>query len=152
MPGVPKRNFLDVVTRAQLDNERRNQENKEDPKTRRRRLYKVFSEEKPIFPVQKQNFYSTIMENKEVVKMFSILSACTQELRQVLILKYYKINLCLDYTGFIFLGFDGVFGKMETIQFPLEERTERSRTFTNIFDGIREYAEKTRRARRQIGD
>lgn len=69
-----------------MEAEKRNQQNKEDPKTRRRRLYKIVSEEKPTFPVQKRNFHSMIMENKEIIKMFSIMSACTQELRQVVLL------------------------------------------------------------------
>ncbi|XP_011504753.1 PREDICTED: dynein heavy chain 5, axonemal [Ceratosolen solmsi marchali] len=79
---TPKRNLLDIVTKMQLEAEKSNQENKEDPKARRRRLYKIASEEKPTFPVQKLNFYSIIMDNKEIIKMFSILSSCTQGLRQ----------------------------------------------------------------------
>jgi dynein heavy chain len=71
--------------------EKRNQENQEDPKTRRRRLYKIVSEEKPTFPVQIRNFHSIIMENKEIIKMFSILSTCTQNIRQVGI-SLYLIN------------------------------------------------------------
>lgn len=81
LPWAPKRNLLDVVSKAQ--DEKRNQDDLEDAKTRRRRLYKIVSEEKPSFPVQKRNFHSVIMENKEIIKMFSMLSACTQELRQV---------------------------------------------------------------------
>ena len=78
---------MDIVTKAQMDVDRRNQDSKEDPKARRRRLYRIASEEKPSFPIQQRNFYSTIMENKEIVKMFSMLSACTQELRQVLLFR-----------------------------------------------------------------
>ncbi|KAJ8672889.1 hypothetical protein QAD02_004150 [Eretmocerus hayati] len=81
LPCAPKRNLLDVVTRVQMESDRCSPDNKEDPKTRRRRLYKIFSEEKPTFPIQKQNFHPIIMENKEIIKMFSILNGCTQELK-----------------------------------------------------------------------
>ncbi|KAL7304210.1 hypothetical protein TKK_0003404 [Trichogramma kaykai] len=81
-PWAPKRNLLDVVTRAQMEAQRRNQDANEDPKSRRRRLYKIVSEEKPTFPVQKRNFHAMIMDNKEIIKMFSILGTCVQEFRQ----------------------------------------------------------------------
>lgn len=55
----------------------------EDPKARRRRLYRLASEERPKFPQMPRNFYSHVMENKEVVKTLSLLSTCTQEIRVV---------------------------------------------------------------------
>ena len=70
--------------RAQIIGDRtQNEDEPEDPKTRRRRLYKIVSEERPTFPVQARNFNTMVMENKEVVKVLSMLSSCTQELRQV---------------------------------------------------------------------
>ncbi|XP_052132221.1 dynein axonemal heavy chain 5, partial [Frankliniella occidentalis] len=53
----------------------------EDPRARRRRLYRLLSEERPRFPQMPRNFYSHVMENKEVVKTLSLLSTCTQEIR-----------------------------------------------------------------------
>jgi hypothetical protein len=55
----------------------------EDPKVRRRRLYRLASEERPAFPTQQRNFYSHVMENKEVVKMLSLLSTCTEDIKPV---------------------------------------------------------------------
>lgn len=74
---------MDVVMRAQVHAERRTYDEPEDPKMRRRRLYKIVSEERPTFPVQQRNFHTLVMENKEVVKVLSMLTSCTQELRQV---------------------------------------------------------------------
>ncbi|KAJ1525369.1 hypothetical protein ONE63_010185 [Megalurothrips usitatus] len=53
----------------------------EDPRARRRRLYRLASEERPKFPQMPRNFYSHVMENKEVVKTLSLLSTCTHEIR-----------------------------------------------------------------------
>lgn len=55
----------------------------DDFKMRRRRLYRLATEEKPKFPLQHRNFYSYVMENKEVVKTLSLLSTCTQDMKQV---------------------------------------------------------------------
>lgn len=74
--------MVDIVTKAQVDAEKKSQENPEDPKTRRRRLYKIFSEERAEFPVQQHNFHALVMENKEIVKMLGLLSTCTMDLRQ----------------------------------------------------------------------
>nr|CAI5822334.1 unnamed protein product [Callosobruchus analis] len=38
----------------------------EDFKMRRRKLYRLMSEERPKFPLQQRNFYNHVMENKEV--------------------------------------------------------------------------------------
>ena len=53
--------------RAQMQAAKKKQE-QEDPRARRRRLFKIISEEKPIFPVQKQNFHAMVMDNKEVME------------------------------------------------------------------------------------
>ncbi|CAG5099433.1 Similar to DNAH5: Dynein heavy chain 5 [Cotesia congregata] len=79
---APKKNLLDVVMRAQIVAERRRDDEPEDPKVRRRRLYKTVSEERPEFPVQNRNFHALVMENKEIIKVLSMLSTCTQELGQ----------------------------------------------------------------------
>lgn len=55
----------------------------EDARMRRRRLYRMASEQKPAFPFQHKNFYSHVMENKEVVKTLSLLSSCTHEIKPV---------------------------------------------------------------------
>lgn len=84
-----KRNLLEVVMRAQGNTDRLHTDGEpEDPKTRRRRLYKMVSEERPTFPVQQRNFHTMVMENKEVAKVLSMLSSCTQELRQVQSLRF----------------------------------------------------------------
>lgn len=70
------------MLRAQ-SNAKQKQEESEDLKTRRRRLYKILSEERPTFPVQERNFYSMVMDNKEIIKLLGMLSTCTMELRQV---------------------------------------------------------------------
>lgn len=55
----------------------------EDPRTRRRRLYKLASEPKPKFPFQPRNFYSQVFENKEIVKTLSLLSSCSNQIKTV---------------------------------------------------------------------
>ncbi|XP_015833540.2 dynein axonemal heavy chain 5 isoform X3 [Tribolium castaneum] len=54
----------------------------EDFRTRRRKLYRLATEEKPMFPFQHKNFHSFVMENKEVMKTLSLLSICTQDMKQ----------------------------------------------------------------------
>lgn len=78
--------LLDIVSRSRMDLKggRSNLKAKEeDFKTRRRRLYRLMTEDKPLFPLQHRNFYNYVMENKEVVKMLSLLSTCTQDMKQV---------------------------------------------------------------------
>ncbi|VEN47384.1 unnamed protein product, partial [Callosobruchus maculatus] len=53
----------------------------EDFKMRRRKLYRLMSEERPKFPMQQRNFHNHVMENKEVVKMLSLLSTCMQDMK-----------------------------------------------------------------------
>ena len=60
---------------------------KEDSKARRRRLYRLDSNNKPPFPFQPRNFHSYVMENKEVIKTLSLLSMCTQPIKEVIINK-----------------------------------------------------------------
>jgi len=36
-----------------------------------------------MFPLQQRNFYNYVMENKEVMKTLSLLTSCTQEMRDV---------------------------------------------------------------------
>lgn len=59
------------------------QEEPEDPKIRRRRLYKIMSEERPVLPVQEQNFHAMVMDNKEIMKLLSIQNTCMQEFKPV---------------------------------------------------------------------
>ncbi|KAG5886924.1 hypothetical protein JTB14_034200 [Gonioctena quinquepunctata] len=54
----------------------------EDFRIRRRRLYRLLTEEKPTFPLQQRNFFNHVMENKEVIKTLSLLSTCTQDMKQ----------------------------------------------------------------------
>lgn len=59
----------------------------EDPRTRRRRLYKLASEPKAKFPFQPRNFYSLVIENKEIIKTLSLLSSCTSQIKPVRVLR-----------------------------------------------------------------
>lgn len=83
----PKTNLLDIVTRTRAEQKPGGKGapsvRGEDLKTRRRRLYRLASDEKPCFPIQQRNFYNHVMENKEVVKTLSLLSTCTQDMKQV---------------------------------------------------------------------
>lgn len=54
---------------------------KDDSKTRRRRVYRLVSEERPQMPHMTKSFYSYIMDNKEVVKTLSLLSTCTRNVK-----------------------------------------------------------------------
>lgn len=83
LPYSSKRSMADVVLGAQSNAAKQKQEELEDLKTRRRRLYKILSEERPVFPVQQRNFYTMVMDNKEIIKLLGMLSTCTLELRQV---------------------------------------------------------------------
>ncbi|GLV32121.1 Dynein heavy chain 1 [Carabus blaptoides fortunei] len=55
----------------------------EDFRTRRRRLYRLHSEKRPEFPYQQRNFYTHVMDNKDIIKTLSLLSTCTHELKPV---------------------------------------------------------------------
>lgn len=80
---------MDVVTRTRTDQKTAKgagaKTREEDLKTKRRRLYRLTTDEKPAFPIQQRNFYGHVMENKEVVKTLSLLSSCTQDMKQVCI-------------------------------------------------------------------
>lgn len=89
-----KRNLANVVLRAQINVAKKKREEMEDSKTRRRRLYKILSEERLVFPIQESNFYTMVMDNKEINKLLGMLSTCTLELRQVYCNMRY--NICLS--------------------------------------------------------
>jgi dynein heavy chain, axonemal len=55
-----------------------------DEKSKRRRVYRLVSEEKPQMPVMVKNFYIQVMENKEIVKTISLLATCTKKLKEEL--------------------------------------------------------------------
>lgn len=84
LPYSSKKNLANVVLRVQNNTVKEKQQEPEDMKARRRRLYKIHSEERPVFPTQERNFYTMVMDNKEIVKLLGMLSTCTIELRQVL--------------------------------------------------------------------
>jgi dynein heavy chain, axonemal len=71
----------DLVSQIEQGSQQRNK--KDDPKKRRRRIYKVASTEKLNFPHQQKNFYSFVIENKEVMKMLTLLSTCTADIKTV---------------------------------------------------------------------
>ncbi|KAF5305838.1 hypothetical protein FQR65_LT07577 [Abscondita terminalis] len=79
-----QRTLLDIVSRCteQRSSKQGVKTKEEDFRTRRRRLYRLTTEEKPMFPFQQKNFFNNVMENKEVVKTLSLLSTCTQDMKQ----------------------------------------------------------------------
>ena len=79
LAGSQTQVIVDVLTRLEQGPLHGN----EDSKTRQRHLYRLASEERPTFPVQQRNFHSHVMEVKEVVKMLSLLSTCTQYVKLV---------------------------------------------------------------------
>lgn len=52
-----------------------------DDKARRRKLYRLVSEERPQMPHMTKSFYSYVMENKEVVKTLSLLGNCCRNIK-----------------------------------------------------------------------
>lgn len=85
LAGRSSQALLDVVSRLDQGpgSSGKSQKFQEDPKARRKRLYRLASEEKPSFPFQQKNFYMQVMENKEIVKILSLLSTCTQSVKLV---------------------------------------------------------------------
>lgn len=69
----------------------------EDFRTRRRRLYRLHSEKRPEFPFQQRNFYTHVMDNKDIIKTLSLLSTCMQELKPVRHYQLLIIIRCLSY-------------------------------------------------------
>ncbi|CAH4038579.1 unnamed protein product [Pieris brassicae] len=53
----------------------------EAAKMRKKKYYRLESEEKPMFPFQQKSFYSHVMENKEIIKTLTLLSLCTQNIK-----------------------------------------------------------------------
>lgn len=94
---------MDIVTKSRYDQKPARgpvKTKEEDFRMRRRKLYRLMTEEKPIFPMQQKNFYNHVMENKEVVKTLSLLSTCTQEMKlvskgQCLIFSYFGYEFLL---------------------------------------------------------
>ncbi|XP_055377517.1 dynein axonemal heavy chain 5 [Condylostylus longicornis] len=62
-------------------NKRDKRDKQDDKRMKRRKLYGLLSEDKPTIPHMSKNFYSAIMENKEVVKTLSLLSTCTRNIK-----------------------------------------------------------------------
>lgn len=52
-----------------------------DERSKRRKMYRVISEQKPQMPHMTKSFYNYVMDNKEVVKTLSLLSTCTRNLK-----------------------------------------------------------------------
>ncbi|CAH0703217.1 unnamed protein product [Spodoptera exigua] len=50
-------------------------------KMKRKKHYRLESEEKPQFPFQQKNFYSYVMENKEIIKTLTLLSLCSANVK-----------------------------------------------------------------------
>lgn len=73
--------YLTLSQAAVLSTHRLGRNQTEDKKSRRRRIYCLASEEKPQMPYMLKNFYSFVMDNKEVVKALSLLSTCTKNIK-----------------------------------------------------------------------
>lgn len=85
--AYPKSNLMDIVNRSRFDQQKvikgPTKTKEEEMKMKRRKLYRLMTEEKPTIPIQQRNFYNHVMENKEVVKTLSLLSTCMQDMKQV---------------------------------------------------------------------
>ncbi|KAF7265346.1 hypothetical protein GWI33_021235 [Rhynchophorus ferrugineus] len=81
----PSPNLMDVVVRSKIIQQKPSKSNiktkEDDFRMRRRKLYRLMTEEKPMFPLQQRNFFNHVMENKEVIKTLSLLASCTQDMR-----------------------------------------------------------------------
>nr|XP_023020662.1 dynein heavy chain 5, axonemal [Leptinotarsa decemlineata] len=80
-----KSHLMDIVTRSRHDQKPAKgaaKTKEEDFRMRRRKLYRLLTEEKLTFPHQQRNFYNHVMENKEVIKTLSLLSTCTLDMKQ----------------------------------------------------------------------
>jgi dynein heavy chain, axonemal len=75
----------DLVSQIEQGSQQQQSKSKRDgdAKKRRRRIYKVASVEKLNFPHQQKNFYSFVIDNKEVMKMLTLLSTCTADVKTV---------------------------------------------------------------------
>lgn len=58
----------------------------------RRRFYRIAADKQPDFPFQQRNFFSHIMENKEILKSITLLSTATDNIKAVRLF----IFLCLN--------------------------------------------------------
>lgn len=81
---------MDIVTRSRMSQKPvkgvTTKSKEEDFRARRRKFYRLATEEKPMFPFQQRNFHNFVMENKEVMKMLSLLTTCAQDMKQVTII------------------------------------------------------------------
>ena len=66
---------------ATVSNPRVTRKDREDSKAKRRKIYRIISEERPQMPHMTKSFYSYVMDNKEVVKTLSLLSTCTRNIK-----------------------------------------------------------------------
>jgi hypothetical protein len=123
----PTSNLMDIVTRSRMSQKPvkggHPKTKEEDFRARRRKLYRLATEEKPMFPFQQKNFHSFVMENKEVVKTLSLLSACTQDMKQVTAKTLSKILAQPCPTGN-----DTIHLSMEAVQYTVEEREDATGT------------------------
>lgn len=55
-----------------------------EKKARRRQLYRSLSQDRALAPYQPLNFFSQVLENKEIAKVTAALSTCTQTLKEVI--------------------------------------------------------------------
>lgn len=79
--GVAQWNSSKEATANVATTSRQSRNQLVDERSRRRKLYRLVSEEKPQMPHMTKSFYSYVMDNKEVVKTLSLLSTCTREVK-----------------------------------------------------------------------
>lgn len=72
--------------------------------------------------MQERNFYTMVMDNKEIIKLLGMLSTCTLELRQVYIIVTTSVYLSELIYIESFSGLDGISRSLEALQIPLEKR------------------------------
>lgn len=49
----------------------------------RKNFYRMIDDRRPEFPIQQRNFYTQIMENKEVSKSVALIATCTDNIKKV---------------------------------------------------------------------
>ncbi|CAG9857423.1 unnamed protein product [Phyllotreta striolata] len=92
----PKPNLMDIVNRSRFDGRKAAKQQakqdaaagagaktkaEEEARAKRRRLYRLLTDERPTVPVQHRNFFGHVMENKEVAKTMSLLSTCLNDMK-----------------------------------------------------------------------
>lgn len=82
--------MANIVHRSQTVHLRQASCSKKYPKTkddelraRRRRLYRLYTTNKDLFPIQQKNVFERVVVSKDIVKMWTVLTMCTVDMKEV---------------------------------------------------------------------